>query len=132
MSNIITIPSSATPVEYRCSDYTCIPAEMLGFDVVVLNDVIDKVSSPNSILGRLGGVRGLVKGDGMLAIFTSFDWNQDTTPKSLWIEGESKLVERLEKEFSLVSSSSLPFLWNKTQRLMEGKLLSVLIFKKKT
>ena len=50
MSNIITIPSSATPVEYRCSDYTCIPAEMLGFDVVVLNDVIDKVCSSSSLL----------------------------------------------------------------------------------
>ena len=40
--------------EFRCADPMCLPAELQAFDVVVINDVIDKVSSPNSVLGRLG------------------------------------------------------------------------------
>jgi len=127
----VNVPNTSSQVEFRCSDYTCIPAEMLGFDVVVINDVIDKVSSPNAVLGRLGGVRGLVKQDGLLAVFTSFEWNPQTTPKSLWIDGEEMLAARLASDFTLVSAEKLPMFWNKSQRQVEGKLLSVMLFKKK-
>lgn len=41
-------------VDFRQADPMCLPAELHGFDIVVLNDVIDKVSAPNSVLGRLG------------------------------------------------------------------------------
>ena len=41
-------------VDFRQADPMCLPAELHGFDIVILNDVIDKVSAPNSVLGRLG------------------------------------------------------------------------------
>jgi hypothetical protein len=53
----LNVDSSVTDkslVDFRQADPMCLPAELHGFDIVILNDVIDKVSAPNSVLGRLG------------------------------------------------------------------------------
>ena len=50
----IDLPVNQKNVEFRNSDPMSVPAELHGFDVVVISDVLDKVSSPNSVLGRLG------------------------------------------------------------------------------
>ena len=79
--------STVTQMDFRAADPMCLPAEMQAFDCVVLNDVLDRVSSPNAVLGRLGGVRGLVRPGGMLAVRSGFQWREETTPRSLWLGG---------------------------------------------
>ena len=75
-------------VQFRHADPLCMPAELAAFDLVVLDDVIDSTASPAGVLGRCGGMRGLVKTEGgMLVILTSYAWNSNITPKSLWIGG---------------------------------------------
>ena len=58
--NVVTKGS----VDFRCADPMCLPAELSGFDVCILNDVLDKVSSPGAVLSRMGGMRGMVRSGG--------------------------------------------------------------------
>lgn len=129
-------------VEFRCADPMCLPAEMKGFDLVVLNDVLDKVSAPNSVLGRMGGVRGLVRPGGLLVIVSSFNWSEERTPKSLWLGGyknvdgvpvkaEQVLTERLSSEFDFHGSHQLPFVWHETMQDIRGKQSNVIMFIRK-
>lgn len=75
-------------IEFRHADPMCLPAELAGFDGVVLYDVIDKMASPNGLLNRLGGLRGLVKPEGGLVfLLSTYSWDETITPKSLWLGG---------------------------------------------
>jgi SAM-dependent methyltransferase len=131
----------AKQIEFRCADQMCLPAEMRGFDLVVLHDVLDKASAPNSVLGRLGGIRGLVRPGGMLVVLCQFNWTEDRTPKNLWLGGyrgsngeivhsEEELELRLRENFTLHQSTKAPLLWHETEGKIGGKTYSVLIFRR--
>jgi SAM-dependent methyltransferase len=111
-------------IYFRTADPMCLPAEMSNFDCVVLNDVIDKVSSPNSVLGRLGGARGLVRpGGGILVTCSTYQWKEETTPRGLWLGGyrdatngvmvqsRDTLIDRLSPDFTLLASYPLKLSW---------------------
>ena len=136
-----TVQGKACAINFRCADPMCLPAEMQLFDIVLLNDVIDKVASPNALLGRLGGARGLVRPGGILIITSCFQWTEERTPKSLWIggykdangqvlSGADGLVQRMATEFNLIEKIDLPVLWRKSTRQMEGKLFDVFVFRR--
>ena len=130
-------------IDFRQADAMSLPAELQNFDVVFLNDVIDKVSSPNSILSRLGGERGLVKPGGMLLITSAFQWKETVTPKSLWIGGYiheetgtqvksiDSLIEKLSEDFKHVSSDKIPIIWNESSRDVRGKVYDIIGFVRK-
>lgn len=135
-------PLVAKKVEFRQADPMCLPAEMSGFNVVVLSDVIDKISSPNSLLGRLGGVRGLVKKDGLLLVLSCFAWDANTTPKSLWLGGytdkqgrkvssQEALAEKLAEDFTLVHSEPLPVTWSESQSHASTRVYRAMVFQRK-
>jgi hypothetical protein len=130
-------------VEFRCADPMCLPAELSGFDIVVLNDVIDKVSTPGSVLSRLGGVRGMVRSGGLLVILSTFDWKEDITPRSLWIGGsniemdkgasqtpEEALMKRLSPDFEMLGCEQIPLFWQESTRSLQGKLYHVTQWKR--
>lgn len=57
-------------------------------DAALIHSVIDSVPSPNSLLGRMGGARGVVRANGGLVIVVSaYDWNEDATPRGGWLGG---------------------------------------------
>ena len=59
-----------------------------GLDAALIHSVIDSIPSPNSLLGRMGGARGVVRANGGLVIVVSaYDWNEDTTPRGGWLGG---------------------------------------------
>ena len=133
---------AAEQVEFRCADPMCLPAEMKDFDVVVLNDVLAKVSSPNAVLGRLGGVRGLVRPGGVLVVMDGFEWSENRTPRSLWLGGYTgadgpvssadTLKNRLAAEgFVLAKEDALPQFWRDSQTRFRGQTLSFLVFQRK-
>ena len=129
-------------VEFRCADPMCLPAELSGFDIVVLNDVIDKVSAPGSVLGRLGGARGMVRSGGVLVILSAFEWKDTITPRSLWLGGdreaeganaispEAALEKRLSPDFECISCEQVPLFWQETARDLKGKLYHVTQWKR--
>lgn len=134
------IPITAEPVkhriDFRCADPMCLPAEMSDFDIVSLNDVIDKISSPSALLSRLAGVRGLVKPGGLLTIWSKFQWNEDRTPKPLWIgQGHippvDDLLNRLSEDFALVDSQDLTVLWRESKKDLRGGIYSAIALQRK-
>lgn len=130
-------------MDFRAADPMCLPAEFKAFDVVVLNDVIDTISSPNAVLGRLGGARGLVKSGGLLVVSSAFQWREETTPRTLWLGGavdpqtgeeqssKDALAQRLSGDFTLVQHEMLPIMWSESAHLLRGKILTVSYFKRK-
>lgn len=131
-------------VEFHCADPMCLPAELHGFDVVVLNDILDAVSSPNSVLGRLGGPRGLLSPGGLLIVASAYQWSETRTPKSLWLGGttskfdgsehfikpQEQLAKRLSGDFELISEKKLPLIWQESSADLRCKILSVAIFRR--
>ncbi|RYG64868.1 methyltransferase domain-containing protein, partial [archaeon] len=122
-------------VDFRCADPMCLPAEMMDFDVVVVNDVLDQLASPNALLGRLGGVRGLVKGGGHLVVISAYQWSEEKTPKTLWLgdsgNSEKELIARLASDFHHVKSVQLPLVWHETQQQLKGKVVTMTVFARK-
>lgn len=57
-------------------------------DGVLIHSVIDAIPGPNSLLGRMGGARGLVRREGGLVVIVSaYDWNDRVTPRGSWLGG---------------------------------------------
>lgn len=122
-------------VEFRCADPMCLPAELSGFDICVLSDVLDKVASPGAVLSRLGGMRGMVRSGGLLVILSTFDWNENCTPKSLWLGSEHEhpeaaLKRRLADDFEHLETREVPLFWLETCRDLRGKLYHVTTWKR--
>jgi 5-histidylcysteine sulfoxide synthase len=141
--SVVTMPLStlgasvkAAMLDFRQSDPMSLPAEFVGFDVVVLSDCLDKVSSPNSVLGRLAGPRGLLRPGGLLVVSSAYAWNENVTPRSLWIgstsgaSGSQALIARLATDFELIKQTELPEFWQETTRELRATLLDVLVFKR--
>lgn len=148
-SNIpVSAPESARKcqVDFRMADPMCLPAEMQHFDVVVLHDVLDSLASPNALLGRVGGLRGLVKPNGLLVVSSAYHWREECTPKALWLGGyevtdtdgtvrkvksEETLVERLNADFTHLSTQPLTQVWPEGEFQVRGRTYSLSFFQRK-
>ena len=123
-------------LDFRAADPTCLPAELHGFDMVVLNDILDAVPSPNAVLGRLGGSRGLVRPGGVLLVASAYQFQAHRTPRDLWLDGASALAQRLAVDFEhttdVPNDVTLTLLWRETAADIRGKLLTVSVFRRKT
>lgn len=74
-------------VRFRRADACSLPAELEGFDAVLIANLLCRVPSPGSVLGRMGGPRGLVRPGGLLVITSPFTWMEDFTPREVWLGG---------------------------------------------
>lgn len=132
-------------IDFRMADPMCLPAEMQHFDVVVLHDVLDSVASPNAVLGRVGGVRGLVKPNGLLAVSSAYQWKEERTPKALWLGGyettvdgkktavksEETLVQRLAEDFVHLGTQPMTQVWPEGEHQVRGSTYSLSYFQRK-
>ncbi len=55
----------------------------------MLANLLCRLPSPKSLLGRLGGHRGLVKVGGLVALFSPYSWLEQFTPREAWLGGYS-------------------------------------------
>ncbi len=76
-------------VSFRQADACSLPAELVDFDAVMLANLLCRLPSPKSLLGRLGGHRGLVKVGGLVALFSPYSWLEQFTPREAWLGGYS-------------------------------------------
>jgi SAM-dependent methyltransferase len=142
--------SAMAQVQFRMADPMSLPAEMMGFDVVVLHDVIDTLASPNALLGRLGGVRGLVRPGGLLVVSSAYRWSEDRTPRDLWLGGYTAPVSdagaeqqasavssvdalqaRLSEDFAHVCSEPVQQVWAESASQLRGSVQTVSYFRRK-
>jgi hypothetical protein len=90
-------------VTFRQTDAGSLPADWVGFDLVLASRVLSRLPSPKSLLARLGGGRGLVAGGGIFVLADEFAWDEAATPKDLWLAGDRvSLAEILGEGFTCV------------------------------
>jgi putative 4-mercaptohistidine N1-methyltranferase len=84
-----TLPNDVdrTRAEFKQADAYCLPAEMTNFDVVLVSNLLCEIPLPNTALGRMAGPRALVRPGGLLVIASPFSWEENITPKDLWLGG---------------------------------------------
>lgn len=59
-----------------------------GVDAVLIHSILDTIPGPTSLLGRMGGARGLVRQNGgLLVVVSGYDWNDEVTPRGSWLGG---------------------------------------------
>lgn len=77
-------------VAFRQADACSLPADYVDFDAVLMANLLCRLPSPKSLLGRLGGPRGLVKVGGLVALFSPYSWLEQFTPRGAWLGGFEK------------------------------------------
>lgn len=128
-------------IDFRRCDPSSLPADYVGFDAVVLSDVITRLPSPSALLSRMYGPRGLVAPRGLLLVLSAFDWSERVTPKELWLGGyvdesgspvssEDSLRSALAPEFQLLQKRDLPMVIRHDNRRFEIRMLTGLLFKR--
>lgn len=103
---------------FRQADACALPAEYVDFDAVLMANLICRLPSPNALLGRLAGPRGLVKPGGLLVMTTPFTWMEQFTPREVWLGGivrdgqpvwsADTLRTLLAPDFELLESHDMP------------------------
>lgn len=114
-----TIPSGIdrTRVRFETGDAMELRDHLGTFDVVLMANLIDRLSHPARCLERLSG---LVKPGGQLIITSPYTWMPDFTDPAHWLGGIKRAGKRvttldglrahLEKDFTLRERKDLPFL----------------------
>nr|ART37598.1 E387 [uncultured bacterium] len=77
-------------VTFRQADACSLPADYVDFDAVLMANLLCRLPSPKSLLGRLGGPRGLVRVGGLVALFSPYSWLEQFTPHGAWLGGYAK------------------------------------------
>ena len=101
-------------VEFWQGDMANLKPNFSGYDLVVLNDVITRSYNPKKFLQE---VDKRMNEEALLVISSSYDWNEEITPKEFWIGGVKKngenyhskeaLKDLLEDRFKLVEESKI-------------------------
>jgi len=113
-------------VRFRRADACSLPAEYVDFDCVLIANVLCRLPSPNALLSRMGGSRGIVRRGGLMLITSPFTWSEEFTPKDVWLGGyeadgrpvhsEDGLTRALAGEFELLERCELPLLISEHRR----------------
>jgi 5-histidylcysteine sulfoxide synthase/putative 4-mercaptohistidine N1-methyltranferase len=74
-------------VHFRRADACSLPGELMGLDAALLANLLCRLPSPKSCLGRLGGPRGIIKPGGIAVIVSPYSWLEEFTAKNIWLGG---------------------------------------------
>ena len=124
-------------VDFIQSDYANLKSNISGYDLIVVNDILDKMYAPKELLKNL---KNRINQNGILIIASGFDWNYNLTKRENWLGGfrqDGELVsniealnEILEKDFLKVDSfDHIPQILRKNARKYIFKLMYVSIWK---
>ena len=116
-------------LSFRRADACSLPAEYVDFDVVLVANLLCRLPSPQSLLGRMGGLRGLVRPGGIVAFASPYSWLPQFTQKDAWLGGYEEngamrfsanaMQEALGDEFVLVHREDMPFMIREHARKFE-------------
>jgi putative 4-mercaptohistidine N1-methyltranferase len=103
---------------FRQADVCSLPADWVGFDAVLMANVIECLPNPRACLELMGGSRGLVRPGGVLVITSPYGWIEDETPREAWLGGfvrdgtEIRSIDgvraALGAEFEMVCEREMP------------------------
>ena len=133
-------PSGA--LTFRRADACALPPELVGFDAVLLANLLCRVPSPKAVLGRLGGPRGLVAPGGLAVIVSPYTWMEEHTPREVWLGGykdadgtpvySSETLQReLAADFTLVHDEQMPLLIREHARKYQLIISHAMVFQRR-
>lgn len=120
-------------VRFMTGDALDLPRDLGVFDVVLMANLIDRLSEPKRCLERL---RDLVRGGGQLVITSPYTWLEEFTPKAEWLaRNGARTLETLQRElephFSLERTLELPFLIREHARKYQWTVAEASIWRRR-
>ena len=126
-------------VEFWQGDMANLKPNFSGYDLVVLNDVITRSYNPKKFLQE---VDKRMNEEALLVISSSYDWNEEITPKEFWIGGVKKngenyhsreaLKDLMESRFEVVEEGKvIPCAVQNDSKNFIYKNIEVIVWQKK-
>jgi putative 4-mercaptohistidine N1-methyltranferase len=122
-------------VRFEQGDAMCLPAGLGGFDVVLMANLLDRLTDPRACLQSLPR---LVKPGGRLVITSPYTWLPEYTPREKWLGGflrERRPVRSLDTlqqilsgEFQFALSKDMPFLIREHSRKFQWSVAEASIW----
>lgn len=85
-------------VSFLQSDASNLKTFFMGYDLVLVNDLLDQMYNPRHFLG---GIHKRINEGGRLIIATGFDWSEECTRKENWVGGYREAGEQIWGEDDL-------------------------------
>lgn len=126
-------------VKFLQSDFANLKNVFSGYDLILLNDILDRIYQPKELLAQL---HRRMNEEGILVIATAWDWDEKYTKPENWLGGYRssaepvrgiETVEELLKEHfvKIDASTTLPSLFRVNQRKSILKEVDVTVWKKR-
>jgi len=125
-------------VHFETGDATDLRDHLGAFDVVLMANLIDRLSDPRRCLARLPG---LVNPGGQLIITSPYTWLEEFTPRENWLGGfvrdgrrvttRDGLEAALAKDFQLIATRDLPFLIREHARKFQWSVAEATIWRRR-
>ena len=115
-----------TRVSFEVGDAMNLRAGLGSFDVVLMANLIDRLSEPQRCLARLPS---LVNTGGQLVITSPYTWLEDFTPRASWLSPTlDGLRAALTPYFGLVATREMPFLIREHARKFQWSVAQATIW----
>lgn len=125
-------------IVFKTGDAMDLPVDMRGFDVVLMANLIDRLSEPRRCLARMPS---LVKTGGQLIISSPYTWLAEYTSPEHWLGGYSRdgakvrtsevLEKLLEPDFECVLIKDLPFLIREHARKFQWSVAEASVWRRR-
>jgi putative 4-mercaptohistidine N1-methyltranferase len=126
-------------VKFLQADFANMKNIFSGYDLILLNDILDRIYQPKELLA---GLHRRMNEHGVLVIATSFDWDEQYTKAENWlggyrssaepVRGIDTIEELLKEHFTRTElTTTLPSLFRVNKRKSILKEVEVTVWKKK-
>ena len=126
-------------VTFLQSDASNMKTIFVGYDLVLINDILDQMYDPRHFLR---GVHKRINDGGRLIVATGYDWSEACTKKENWVGGhrdageqiwgEDDLASLLNETFTKIGASlTLPLVRQVNKRKFTYHVLDVTVWEKK-
>ncbi len=126
---VISPEIDRTRTRFRRADACALPLDFQNFVALIAANLVCRLPSPTSFLGRLAGPCGLVRPGGLLLLTTPFTWREAHTPKGAWLGGKVEqgkpvwsldgLKDILSEHFTLLEEDDVPLIIREHRRKYE-------------
>jgi 5-histidylcysteine sulfoxide synthase/putative 4-mercaptohistidine N1-methyltranferase len=129
----------AKKVDFWQGDACNLKPNFSGYDLVMATNLIDRLYNPYLFLET---IHERINDGGILVLTSPYTWQENSTPKELWIGGyyddEGKevrtfehLKEILEKEFDFLHREDVAFVIKETSRKYQHSIAELSVWRKK-
>ena len=98
--NDLGFENLADKITFLQSDASTMKSIFVGYDLVLLNDILDQMYNPRHFLS---GVHKRINRGGRLIVATGFDWSEECTKRENWVGGHREGGEQIWGEDDLDS-----------------------------